>query len=360
MFFRCEGGLPMKMIISLAIAFVFIYNVPVNSCTVFSLPRSSIHTMAKSLDWPLGHGMVVVNKRFKKKQALVGDPQALPLVWVSKYGSVSFNQVGLEFPYGGINERGLSVEVLNLDETKYPQGPLEMPGINELQWIQYILDSAATFLEAVDFAQDIRVVPFQAKVHYFVCDSLGVCGSFEYLGGKLVISPAQIPTLANNSYFGSIEFLKLHQGFGGDKPIPQDPSSLSRFVRATALASTFEQGIDPISFSFEILSRVRNGGISQWNIVYNNTQGQVHFRTKANTLIKSLRLSSLDYQCPTPLKVLNLSSELSGDVGGAFVDLTVQINNMIVDQNSFLNKELIAMIKAYPLKFTGCVYSKGK
>ena len=35
-----------------------------------------------------------------------------PASWVSKYGSVTFNQYGRELPTGGMNEAGLVVETI--------------------------------------------------------------------------------------------------------------------------------------------------------------------------------------------------------------------------------------------------------
>ncbi len=44
----------------------------------------------------------------------------LQVHWTAVYGSISFNQYGKEFPTGGMNEKGLVVELMWLDETKFP------------------------------------------------------------------------------------------------------------------------------------------------------------------------------------------------------------------------------------------------
>ena len=70
-------------------------------------------------------------------------PQEKPASWVSRYGSVTFNQYGREFPNGGMNEAGLVVELMWLDDTTYPATD-GRPALDCLEWIQYQLDTAAT------------------------------------------------------------------------------------------------------------------------------------------------------------------------------------------------------------------------
>ena len=40
--------------------------------------------------------------------------------WTSKFGNVTFNQYGKEFPTGGMNENGLVIELMWLNEARYP------------------------------------------------------------------------------------------------------------------------------------------------------------------------------------------------------------------------------------------------
>ncbi len=64
-----------------------------------------------NLDMPMAlPGMVVVNKRCVTKQSIThmelisGQEQPFDkVVWVSKFGSITFNPLGKEFADGGIN-----------------------------------------------------------------------------------------------------------------------------------------------------------------------------------------------------------------------------------------------------------------
>src|SRR5258708_28633340 len=111
-------------------------------CTTFVMQGDGHIYFGRNLDWDWESGLVIVNQRNIKKTAVV-MPGNAPAQWTSKYGSVTFNQFGQEMPYGGMNEAGLVVENMWLDETKYP-APDSRPSINLLQWIQYQLDNCRT------------------------------------------------------------------------------------------------------------------------------------------------------------------------------------------------------------------------
>ena len=53
-----------------------------------------------------------MNRRGLKKTAFSTNSG---LQWVSRFGSLTFNQFGFEFPNGGINEAGLVIEHMMMD-----------------------------------------------------------------------------------------------------------------------------------------------------------------------------------------------------------------------------------------------------
>lgn len=103
--------------------------------------------LGRNLDWDWEDGMIFINPRNVRKTAIVISLQDAAK-WTSKYGSVTFNQLGREFPFGGMNEKGLVIENMWLDGTQYPQ-PDARPEVNMLQWIQYQLDNYSTVAEVV-------------------------------------------------------------------------------------------------------------------------------------------------------------------------------------------------------------------
>lgn len=100
------------------------------ACSTFCLRAGPHIVLGKNFDWYTGEGFLSINARHAKKTALVLSPER-PVQWTAAYGSVTFNQIGREFPFGGMNEVGLVVELLWLSETRYPP-PDTRPSLNEL------------------------------------------------------------------------------------------------------------------------------------------------------------------------------------------------------------------------------------
>jgi len=218
----------MKSIFLLILVQALIFTENARACTAVSLPNAPDAISGYNCDWHQKHGYLLSNPRSYKKTSLVFGPQEKTLQWKAKYGSITFNQHGREFPSSGINEKGLSANVLWLDSTVHPS--TDLPKLNELQWVQYILDTAQTVDEATERVQEFSVSPLLAKFHYFVCDAQKECAAFEYLSGRLVIHRQKtmpVATLANDEYSTSLKVLFETEGFGGTKPVPLDNSSLS-------------------------------------------------------------------------------------------------------------------------------------
>src|ERR1044072_6055046 len=107
----------MKKII--AFALLLISGVQAFPCSTFLLNQNGHYVFGRNYDWYTGHGMVMVNAHnISKTSFLAGNDKSIS--WVSVYGSITFNQFGKEFPHGGMNEKGLVVELMWLNETRYP------------------------------------------------------------------------------------------------------------------------------------------------------------------------------------------------------------------------------------------------
>src|SRR5579859_2270366 len=268
-------------------------------CTTFLLSRGDERVVAKSYDWNMSQGFVIVNPKGVRKQALPMTPN--PARWISKHASVTFNQYGRELPNGGMNDAGLVVEVMWLDASVYPP-PDARPTVTELQWIQYQLDNFANVKEMMAAADELRVQLIHGKVHYLACDQGGDCAAFELLDGKMTVShPAR--ALTNNPYAESVAFKGNRKGTG----------SLPRFARANALPTP--RG-DLTQAAFAALDDVSQGSSSVWNIVYDPVHLKVAFRTVEDKRIKRFDFAKLDKSCAAPL--LDLHADAAGDVTERF------------------------------------------
>jgi len=330
------------------------------ACTTFCLVSKGEVLFGRNYDWNIGDALIVVNKKGVAKTATAGESQTkvTPAKWVSKFGSVTFNQYGRENPTGGMNEAGLVVELMWLDESEY-QKEESLPGVGSLEWIQYLLDTSATTAEALKNAEHIRIVS-DVKIHFLLNDKAGNAASVEFLNGKLVShkgNELSVPVLANDTYDNSIRYKSR---IAPDKTISSN--SLDRFTRAALKTENFSRnpkaGQDAVNYAFEVLSNVAQKGYTQWSIVYDQKRGKIYFRTLQNAQIRSVDTSSFDYSCGTPVKMYEVSSNESGDVTPKFVDYTRKANRELIDR-SFAGTDFLKnippgiklMLAAYPEKF---------
>ena len=139
---------------------------------------------AKNFDWGSGQGYIIKNISGQTKFAygLRGSNQAY---WTSKYGSVTFNQIGKEFPYGGLNEKGLVVEQLWMSESIYQDNKNQT--ISELEWIQYQLDNYSTIDEIILNINKLTIKPI-ATIHYFIADRNGNSAVIDFVEGRTVVN----------------------------------------------------------------------------------------------------------------------------------------------------------------------------
>src|SRR5687768_16413111 len=105
------------------------------ACTTCLFTHNGHHYFGRNYEWITGNGALIVNPRSLQKQSLE-TKTGKQTEWISRYGSITFNQYGREFPTGGMNEEGLVVELMWLDETRYPAAD-DRPAMQVLQWIQY-------------------------------------------------------------------------------------------------------------------------------------------------------------------------------------------------------------------------------
>ncbi|MFT6167395.1 MAG: choloylglycine hydrolase, partial [Vicingaceae bacterium] len=126
----------MKKIFS-TLFFILVFSTLSSACSALFIKNTQMF-LGKNFDWYNGEGVVLQNKRGVQKVAYGLDKENV-VGWTSRFGSVTFNQVGKEFPYGGVNERGLAIEMLWYSDSYYEESG--QPTISELEWIQYNLDN---------------------------------------------------------------------------------------------------------------------------------------------------------------------------------------------------------------------------
>ncbi|MCU0302808.1 MAG: linear amide C-N hydrolase [Thermoanaerobaculales bacterium] len=348
--------LPARLAATLCCLAVVLAGSPGEACTAFLLKHPSGPLMAKSFDWDIGAGQLVVNQRGLAKSALV-DEGAKPVRWTSRYGSVSFNQHGRELPLGGMNETGLAIEVLWLDGTVYPE-PGERRSIGALQWVQYCLDSFRTVGEVVASASEVAISS-TAPLHFLACDPTGSCAVVEFIDGAVVARwdrTLPLAVLTNDTYRDSLDFLNRTLGYGGEPVKPEGTGSLARFARAAngAYAARSKASERPVDDAFAVLADVAQPERTRWSIVYELQEKRVSFRTATNPRTRTLAMASLDLDCTAAPLVLDLGGTGEGDAAASLVPYSAAANRRLVETGLAAPKltpvtpELVERIAAYP------------
>lgn len=315
------------------------------ACSTFVLKSGKNLVFGRNYDWGIGYGYVMVNKRnLIKRSDHSSEPSAKPVQWISKYGSITFNQYGKEYPMGGMNEAGLVVEVMWLEETRFPS-PDVRPALDELQWVQYQLDTASSVKEVIASNAAIRISTNSVPIHFLVSDKTGEAVTIEFLDGKMVYHAAEtlpVKALTNSTYAVSIEYLEGHKGFGGDKEIGFSGNSLDRFARAAHMLSSYEKSKDKeiVDYAFSILESVDNEERTQWSIVYDVTNRTVHFKTKDTPRLKIFAFADFDFDCRTQSKVIDMNTDKTGDLRGNFIEYSTKINRKLIGE-SFKGTEFL-------------------
>jgi choloylglycine hydrolase len=334
-------------------------------CTTFVLNNNGQPVYGKNMDWaPPIPGYVIVNKRGVAKTSMFTalEPDAKRISWTSQFGSVTFNHYAREMPFEGINEAGLFISTMALfTDTEYPQ-PDSRPAINGLQWVQYQLDNFSTVDEVIASNKNVRIQAENSRgVHYLISDSRGKCASIEFLQGRMVCHagwtmPVKVLVGDTGTYDQSIAYFwqqRLENLFS-PIPIPEDiiKPSLDRFAVAADRVKRYRpwRSGPAVDYAFQILQDVEMSTTyhtAVWSAVYDSANKQIHFRSWNNDQIRSIDLSALDFSCTTPVKVLDVSADLSGDVTDSLVDHTKEIDIEML--NSWgLSQAVIDYMAAYP------------
>ena len=302
------------MLLSVALA-----TPPAAACTTVGLLDQDRPVVAYNYDFEIGVGLVLINKRGLQKSSSIAEN---PASWKSRFGSLTFVQFGRDNPMSGMNEAGLVVSQMWLDGATYEPADAR-PAIGVLEWMQHLLDTAASVDEALAIAAGVRIES-RVPLHYLIADASGRAAVVEFLDGRRVVRTRDdLPhvALANSGYGESLAFLENHSSLTGT-------SSLARFARA-ALASNSTSS-DVLAHAFAALAEVAQPGYTRWSIVYDLKAREVHWRSQENSSVRRVDLDSFDLSCSFPVKLFGIHEGASGDVAGDFRDFDSAENERLV------------------------------
>ena len=335
-----------------------------SACTTFVLNNNGQPIYGKNADSDHIPSFVIVNKHgvTKKSGFLPQEPDAEHITWTSKYGSVTFNFIAREWPFEGINEAGLFISSMNgegFQQDEYPDPDSRTP-LSVMQLVQYQLDNFNTVAEVIRSFQSLRPyaeTPLRAA-HWLVSDSTGKSASIEFLKGKMVCHTGwtmPVKVLANSTYDQSIAYYRQQRfkNFFSPIPIPEEiRPSLDRFALAADRVKRYRpwRSGPAVDYAFQILQDIEMSPTyhsALWSVVYDSANKQIHFRSWNNDQIRWIDLNALDFSCTTPVKVLDVSADLSGDVSNSFVDYTKDVNIEMLNHWGF-SQAALDYLSSYP------------
>jgi hypothetical protein len=189
--------------------------------------------------------------------------------------------IGKEFPHGGMNEKGLVVELMWLSETGYPAAD-NRAGMNELQWIQYQLDNCSHHRRSDCYRPADPHRPARCGTA-----SLPDCRCIREKRQPLnsltvkwwcTRAPALAhPVLTNTVYTDAVQQFK---GMKGN--VATGNNSVDRFATACQHGAAIpynQYKQNAVDYAFNILDNIAQGSYTKWRIVYDITARQVYFIT---------------------------------------------------------------------------------
>jgi penicillin V acylase-like amidase (Ntn superfamily) len=295
-----------------------------HECTSFCLENDGYCIFGTNHDNSIHEGILYVNKRDVSKTGW--DPSTTGEVarWTSEYGSLTFNLVGYQLPWGGMNEAGLMISTMALEASLAP-APDGRPPLETALWTQYQLDNSSTVDEVIASESLVRMTSqVPACCHFLVCDRKGDCATVELLGGEMVYHTGEtlpVDALTNSTYEESVTSWQT-ANLSGD--------SLVRFGIAADGVTNFQptDSEAAVEYAFDTLARAGSSDWTVWTIVFDPENLRVHFRTKWNSQIRSIDFSRLDFACGTEVQMLNVRVDLSRDISD---DLEIYSHDVSLD-----------------------------
>lgn len=299
------------------------------ACTTFCMdtPEGPIYGANLDLFIP-GDGLIFVNQSGMAKEGWQESTTGEKAKWVSQYGSVTFNLAGREFAWGGMNEAGLVVGMMELKAGEFPK-PDQRPPLAIGLWAQYMLDTCGNVQEAIKVDEKVRIKDSAPPIHYLIADAQGDCAVIEWRDGEyLVYTGDDLPLLAmaNQRYDRTVAAYER----GGSRWWWSNPGrSSERAAAAHDRCESFDAKTDTsaVNFAFGTLVYHVAAPHTKWNIVYDIAKREIWYRSVVSPSYKHISMSAFDFSCGPPLLMLDVNAPLEdGDVEKFFTPYDHEVN----------------------------------
>ncbi|WSO33094.1 linear amide C-N hydrolase [Comamonas piscis] len=301
---------------------------------------------ARSMDWKSD----ITSNLWVLPRGMERTGQAGPnsLRWTSRYGSVVTSGYDISTT-DGVNEAGLSANLLWLVESEYPKfDDKSKPGLTIAAWAQYVLDNFATVAEAVKVLEQQPFtivsdsVPGEDRLttlHLSMSDASGDSAIVEYIGGRQVIHHSrQYQVMTNSPIFDQQLALNSYwQQIGGTVMLPGTNRAADRYARAAFYINAVPQDQAPNKALASVFSVIRNVSVpyglttpgepnissTRWRTVFDHKRKLYFFESALtpNTFWVDLKALNFSADAGKVMKLdlgPNQNHAFAGDATGSF------------------------------------------
>lgn len=236
-------------------------------CTraVYLGPDGNVIT-GRSMDWKLDLATNLWAFPRGIKRDGVAGPNSIE--WTSKYGSVVSAAYDI-CTTDGLNEAGLSTNLLWLAESEYPTPDPSKPTLSIAAWAQYVLDNFGSVAQAVAALSDepfvlvTSGVPGEdrlATLHLSMSDTSGDSAIIEYVAGRQVIHHSSDYQVMTNSpiFEEQLALNRYWEQINGTVMLPGTNRAADRFARASFYINAIPKADDPKVALASVMSVIRN------------------------------------------------------------------------------------------------------
>lgn len=335
-------GLPAALTVVLLVAS---FSHRASACTrvVYLGPEDRVLT-ARSMDWKedIGTNLWILPRGVERN----GEAGPDSVRWTARYGSVVASAYDIASS-DGVNEAGLSANLLWLVESGYPEPVPGRPALAISLWAQYALDRFATVAEAVEHlsAEPFLVVTSHlpgtsrlATLHLSLSDASGDSAIFEYVDGRLVVHHGrQYQVMTNSPVFDQqLALNEYWRQIGGTVMLPGTNRAADRYARAMFYINAIPRVEDRVHATASVFSVIRNASVpfgintpeepnissTRWRTVVDHKDRLYYFESAVSPSIFWVDLAKLDFSAGSPARALSLgpdqSAILAGEVSGRF------------------------------------------
>jgi len=302
------------LFITLTVAFCSLFTTYSYSCSTFKLQKGNDLVYGHNLNQgDIGvPGMVFINKRgvFKIGRTwseLCTEEQLDPsnFTWISRYGSVTFNCFGKDLPDGGMNEAGLFIWEMS-EDPEYPKGT-GLPKLDQMNWMQYILDNYESTEEAIEATKGIEISGW--GWHYFIGDAKGNIAALTFVDGRMLVyrnEEMPVPGLFNEPYVREMEILKYYKGYGGDYEIDISDPKVPRMAKTARLIDEYNVDQNIVDYGLSMLEKLQVDDVPEWSILFDEKEKEIYFKTRINPEIKKFSMKDIDFSNNGPTLILDI------------------------------------------------------